>query len=141
MSARGVPSPGKSSCHALTMAGRFRDCFAILQVSDLRRSLGFYRDLLRFELTYAFPSEDEAEFVALAVDGGALGLGRAEGPVETASTSIWLYTDDVDGAVAELRAAGVDVVAEPADQPWGERLASVADPDGYVVHIGARIRS
>jgi uncharacterized glyoxalase superfamily protein PhnB len=29
------------------------------------------------------------------------------------------------------------VIAEPADQPWGERLASVADPDGYVVHLGA----
>jgi uncharacterized glyoxalase superfamily protein PhnB len=28
-------------------------------------------------------------------------------------------------------------VAPPADQPWGERLASVADPDGYVVHVGA----
>ena len=54
-----------------------------------------------------------------------------------ASTSIWLYTDDVDVAVAELREAGVTIVAEPADQPWGERVASVADPDGYVVHIGA----
>lgn len=24
-----------------------------------------------------------------------------------------------------------------ADQPWDERVASVADPDGYAVHIGA----
>jgi lactoylglutathione lyase len=131
--------PRAGSCDAPLMAGRFRDCFAILQVSDLRSSLAFYRDLLGFELTYAFPSEEEAEFVSLAVEGGTLGLGRADEPVETASTSIWLYTDDVDAAVADLRAAGVDVVAEPADQPWGERVASVADPDGYVVHIGARI--
>ena len=28
-------------------------------------------------------------------------------------------------------------MAAPADQPWGERVASVADPDGYVVHLGA----
>ena len=34
-------------------------------------------------------------------------------------------------------AEGARVVAPPADQPWGERLASVADPDGYVVHVGA----
>jgi lactoylglutathione lyase len=121
------------------MAGRFRDAFPILQVADLQRSLRFYRDLLGFEVRYAFPSDEEPVFVTLAVEGGTLGLGAADGPVETASTLIWLYTDDVDGAVAELRAAGVRVVAEPADQEWGERLASVADPDGYVVHIGAPV--
>jgi lactoylglutathione lyase len=39
--------------------------------------------------------------------------------------------------VDELRAAGVEVVAEPEDKPWGERVVSVADPDGYTIHIGA----
>ena len=125
-------------CDAVALAGRFRDCFAILQVSDLRRSLDFYRELLGFELTYAFPSEAEAEFVALEVEGGSLGLSAETEAIESASTSIWLYTDDVDVAVAELRAAGVRIVTEPADQPWGERVASVADPDGYVVYLGAR---
>jgi lactoylglutathione lyase len=74
----------------------------------------------------------------LAIDGGKLGLGVGDNPVQSGSTSIWLYTDDVDAAVSDLRSAGVPVVAEPADQPWGERVASVADPDGYVVHIGAK---
>jgi len=45
---------------------------------------------------------------------------------------------DVDIAVTELRDAGVRVVAEPTDQPWGERVASVADPDGYTVHLWRR---
>jgi lactoylglutathione lyase len=121
------------------VGGRFRECFAILQVSDLQTSLGFYRDLLGFEVTYSFPSEQEPQFVSLTVEGGALGLGGTDEPVQSASTSIWLYTDDVDSAVADLRTAGVAVVAEPSDQPWGERVASVADPDGYVVHIGAPI--
>jgi lactoylglutathione lyase len=40
-------------------------------------------------------------------------------------------------AVADLRQAGVRIVAEPIDQPWGERVASIADPDGYVVHVGS----
>jgi lactoylglutathione lyase len=121
------------------MAGRFRDCFPIFEVSDMRQSLAFYRGLLGFELTYAFPSEQDAEFVVLELDGGKLGLGRTDRPVGTPTASMWLYTDDVDAAVADLRAAGVNVVSEPADQPWGERLASVADPDRYVVHIGAPV--
>ena len=118
------------------MAG-FRDSFPILQVADMQRSLGFYRDLLGFELAYSFPSEGDPVFVSLAIEGGKLGLGTTDQAVQSEHTSIWLYTDDVDAAVAELKDAGVLVITEPADQPWGERVASVADPDGFTVHIGA----
>jgi lactoylglutathione lyase len=119
------------------VAAGFRDAFPILLVSDLQRALGFYRDLLGFEVIYCFPSEREPVFVSLSIDGGKLALGATEEPVQSASTAIWLYADDVDDAVTRLREAGVRVIAEPADQPWGERVASVADPDGFSVHIGA----
>jgi lactoylglutathione lyase len=119
------------------VAAGFRDAFPILLVSDLQRSLGFYRDLIGFEVTYCFPSDSEPQFVSLTIDGGKLGLGASDLAVQSASTAIWLYTDNVDDAVARLREAGVRVVAEPVDQPWGERVASIADPDGFIVHIGA----
>ena len=119
------------------MPTTYRDASPILQVADMERALGFYRDLLGFELTYAFPPGETPVFVSLEVAGGTLGLAGTESPVESGSTAIWLYCDDVDAAVEELRAAGVQIIAEPADQAWGERLASVADPDGYTVHIGA----
>jgi lactoylglutathione lyase len=115
----------------------FHGATPILQVADLARSLRFYRDLLGFELTYRFPEDGDPVFVSLEVPGGTVGLAAGDGPVESASTAIFAYTDDVDAAFAALRAAGATVVAEPADQPWGERLASVADPDGYTVHIAA----
>ena len=41
-----------------------------------------------------------------------------------------LHVDDVDAAVAALRAAGVPVLVEPADQPWGERMAYVRGSGG-----------
>ena len=50
-----------------------------------------------------------------------------------------IYADDVDEAVAMLREAGVRVLAEPIDQPWGERMAYVEDPDGNPVMITAPI--
>ena len=115
----------------------FRDAFPILRVADMQRSLRFYRDLIGFTLMYSFPSEDDPQFASLQIEGGKLGLGASDEPPQTASTSLWLYVDDVDAAVDGLREAGVRVVDEPADQPWGERVAGVADPDGYVVHIGA----
>jgi len=114
-----------------------RDAFPILQVADVPRSLEFYRDLLGFAVTYVFPAEGDPQFVSLAIDGGKLALGATDQPVQSVSTALWLYADDVDAVVSHLRQAGVRVVAELTDQPWGERVASVADPDGYTVHIGA----
>jgi lactoylglutathione lyase len=34
-----------------------------------------------------------------------------------------------------LRSAGVEVVREPEDMEWGERMASVRDPDGNVIFV------
>ena len=52
--------------------------------------------------------------------------------------SVWVYASDCDAAVELLRSAGTPVLEEPADQPWGERVAKVGDPDGNVVIIGSR---
>jgi lactoylglutathione lyase len=94
--------------------------------------------LLGFRPTFSFPSEEEPAFVSMELDGGGkLAIGGPKQSVETGSTAIWVYTDEVDAAVAALRDAGVPVVSEPEDQPWGERVASVSDPDGYTIHIGA----
>lgn len=46
-----------------------------------------------------------------------------------------MYVDDVDAAVARLRAAQVPIVLEPTEQPWGERVAYVSDPDGNLVML------
>ena len=47
------------------------------------------------------------------------------------------YADDVDMAVAKLRAAGTTVLFAPADRPWGERSAYVTDPQGTPLLIVA----
>ncbi|HTE61011.1 MAG TPA: VOC family protein [Solirubrobacteraceae bacterium] len=49
----------------------------------------------------------------------------------------WVYVDDVDAALEALRASGAPVVAEPVDQPWGERVAQTRDPEGNLVYLGA----
>jgi len=36
--------------------------------------------------------------------------------------------------VRELRAAGVTIAEEPVDQPWGDRTATILDPDGHALH-------
>ena len=119
----------------------FSTLFPILATRDLAGSLGFYRDLLGGTVAYEFPGPDgEPAYVALDIGDAHLGIGGdpdlSDGP--SARFSLWVYTGDCDAAVERLRAAGVTIVEEPADQPWGERVARVLDPDGNLVLIGQR---
>ncbi len=57
-----------------------------------------------------------------------LGIGlepHASPPPDVRAISLWVYADDCDAAIDRLRQAGVPIVEEPADQPWGERVARV----------------
>jgi lactoylglutathione lyase len=117
----------------------FKTLFPILITADIRAALGFYRDLLGATVAYEFPGPDgEPGYVGLELGGSHLGIGRdPEAPAEPSERfSLWVYADDCDAAVKRLRAAGAPVVAEPEDQPWGERVARVLDPDGNLVIVG-----
>jgi lactoylglutathione lyase len=119
----------------------FETIFPIIITSDLRAALGFYRDLLGATVSYEFPAPDgEPGYVGLQLGDAHLGIGRDPAAVAETSErfSLWVYADDCDAAVERLRAAGVTIVEEPTDQPWGERVARVLDPAGNVVLIGQR---
>lgn len=118
--------------------------FPIIYVDDVGASVRFYRDLLGFEEIYRFPPSGEPGYVALRLDDGKIGLssasfpgihGKPQRPVTGRPFELCLEVTDVDTFVGELRGGGVPVLAEPADQVWGERVAYVEDPDGNPVHI------
>jgi lactoylglutathione lyase len=120
----------------------FTNIFPILTTSDLAKALGFYRDLLEATVSYEFPGPDgQPGYVGLELGSAHFGIGRD--PAAPAGPnprfSLWVYADDCDAAVERLRAGGVTIVEEPADQPWGERVARVLDPDGNVVLVGQRV--
>ncbi len=116
------------------------ELFPILTTADLPRALGFYRDLLGGKVTYGFPADGDPVYVSVVIGSSSLGLGQQEGPGITVNDRItlWVYTQDCDAAIAHMRAAGVEVVQDPADQPWGERVATVLDPDGNRVMVATR---
>lgn len=118
----------------------FDEVFPILSTPDLPRALGFYRDLLGGTVTYRFPPEGEPGYVALDLGRSHLGIGAQDQPGELVNNRIalWVYAKDCDAAVDLLRAGGVRVVQEPVDQPWGERMATVLDPDGNPVIVASR---
>jgi lactoylglutathione lyase len=119
----------------------FNELFPILETPDMPRALGFYRDLLDGEVEYRFPPEGDPDYVSLKVGGGQLGIGRSpdtEAGAGGQRFSLWVYADSCDEAIERMRGAGVTVTEEPADQPWGERVARVLDPDGNQVIVGQK---
>ena len=104
--------------------------FAVYRVSDMARSVEFYRDVLALEYTES-PSDYWSEFtvgsttIALQKPGpGPKGLGCA----------VAIAVEDVQETVAELRAKGVRILREPGESRFCH-FAVIQDPDGNSVWL------
>ena len=118
-----------------------QSAFPIIVTADLPRALGFWRDLLGGQVSYQFPPDGEPDYVGVELGTSHLGIGvdpsfRPAGAPRP--ISIWCYVTDCDAAVEGARGAGLAILEEPVDQPWGERVARVSDPDGNTVILGSK---
>lgn len=111
--------------------------FPIITVSDLRATRSFYEQL-GFTQAYQFPADGEPAFITMERGTSNIGIGAGDGDTRD-RFGYWIYVDDVDSALGFLTASGAPVVEEPADQPWGERVAQTRDPDGNLVYLGAPV--
>ena len=111
--------------------------FPIITVTNLVAVREFYATL-GFAQTYQFPPEGEPGFVTMERGNSSIGIS-AGGASEQDRFGLWVYVDDVDTVIDQLHIAGAPVVAEPADQPWGERVARTRDPNGNLVYLGAAL--
>ena len=115
--------------------------FPILTTRDLPRLVSFYEHSLHGIVDYRFGDAEEDDYVSLRLGGAALGIARDPDLPRPAKAgdriALWFYVDDVDAAFRRWMQAGGDLVQEPQDMPWGERVAQVRDPDGNLVNLGA----
>ena len=98
----------------------------IVSVADLERALAFYRDAL------GLPEKYRADDVVMLGDPEVLLHRRTPTPGMAGVTASFVV-DDVDAATAAAEKAGGTVIDAPGNQPWGERQAVLADPDGHVL--------
>lgn len=114
--------------------------FVLYEVSDLARSIAFYRDALGLAVTENLEQygwvELDAKPVTLALFSPAKARPEAPAP-RVGGAAVFLAVENVQGCVNELRGKGVKVLVEPFDTPvcW---QAAVADPDGNVVGLHQR---
>jgi predicted enzyme related to lactoylglutathione lyase len=109
--------------------------------ADLARAVAFYELLgFRFPPVGADDQHIEAESgIRLMIDSASLITELNGEPPRAGNTSgfavLMAAPAEVDDAVERVTAAGHTVVHPPFDAPWGQRYATVADPDGYRVDL------
>ena len=109
-----------------------------LNVHDLERSLGFYRDKLGFRemlridkpegglwLVYLRITDDQ--FIEIFPGAEA---ERAPGWNDNAITHVCLTVDDLDAVVEGVTAAGIPLLIDKKTAIDGNRQAWIEDPDG-----------
>jgi lactoylglutathione lyase len=114
--------------------------YVMVNVSDMARSVAFYRDQLGIALRFESPgwSEFETGATQLALHGGKPGGSPAAEHAGTAS--LGFNVDDLDRVVADLEARGVRFVMPPKTQESeGIRLAVCVDPDGLPISFAQRL--
>jgi len=119
--------------------------YTMIVVSDMQRSVEFYRDKLGIPLK--FQSPDWTEFATgtttLALHGGGVPSTQppAGDPSKVAGAcSIGFNVDDVDKTYEELKAKGIRFVMLPMQREGeGIKLAVAIDPDGLPVSFAQLI--
>ena len=117
--------------------------FPVLYAADVETLAAFYI-ALGFEEHVRMPGPDgHAGYIGLRRDAAELAVTAEDSPRMLAGVEpgpgprheLFVYIEDLDTKMSELRRVGVKVLREPAAMPWGERLGFVTDPEGNVVTL------
>jgi PhnB protein len=69
-------------------------------------------------------------YARLRIGNAAIELGEPEGSFDALPATFYLYVGDPDAVYAQALAAGATSLSAPAEQSYGERVASVEDAMG-----------
>lgn len=120
---------------------RARGVSPSLTVNDLQRSIAWYRDVLGFTVEDRWEDGGKlmgvelvagSAYIVLNQDDFAKGRDRRKGE----GLRLWLSTvQDIDAFATRIKAHGGVLDREPRDMPWGARVFSISDPDGFKFNV------
>lgn len=110
---------------------------------DIEASIRFYRDAIGFAVLKTYDNGGKVAgavvgagecFLVLNQDDGKLGWDRIKGQGFYLQINVAALAD-VDVAAARIKAAGGELLDEPADRPWGVRMFQFRDLDGFKLGV------
>jgi lactoylglutathione lyase len=101
--------------------------------------MAFYQDVLGFTPKERWEEEGVLRGIEMIAGKVSFWLGQDDwkkGRDRVKGQGFRLYCEtpqDIDGMAQRVRDAGVTLLEEPKDQPWGGRAFAIVDPDGFAI--------
>lgn len=122
---------------------RLRSAGPSFTVSDIEKSLAFYRDVLGFTLKERWEQDGVLHGVEMVAGSVTFWLGQDDwkkGRDRAKGQGFRMYcgtSQDVDVLAERIKAAGGTLTEEPTSRPWGGRDFALLDPDGFAITIAS----
>jgi lactoylglutathione lyase len=104
-----------------------RVAYAVVHVSNMARSISFYRDVLGLPVKFETP-----EWTEFATEGATLALHTAEGTAAAGHPGF--AVPDLDAFHKRMMDQNIPCTQEPR-QVFGSRIAQYRDPDGLTISV------
>ena len=114
----------------------------MVMVSDMDRSVRFYRETVGLKLRFQSPdwTEFDIDSSTLALHSGGVPAPPPDKERYAGRASIGFNVENVDKVFEELKSKGVRVVMPPTQRPGeGIRIAVMLDPDGLPVSFSQTV--
>lgn len=123
-----------------------RFAYTILYVTDVTASIEFYEASFGFIRKFITPENDYGELAtgsttisfashALANSNLKGGYIKPDPTKKPFACELGFVTDDVNTVVTLALKNGAILVEEPLQKPWGQTVAYIRDPDGFLLEI------
>lgn len=120
--------------------------YTILYVSDVDRALTFYERAFGFERKMLTPEGDYGELTTgdttiafadhtLGASNFPDGFERSAADRKPFGIELAFTTEDVQSAVDQALVHGATLLSPVTAKPWGQEVAYVRDPSGFIVEL------
>ena len=123
-----------------------RFAYTIFYVKDVGKTISFYEKAFGFKRKFLMDSNDYAELdtgettlsfasVKLAKSNLSKGFMQSSGSKKPFGMEIGISTENVEREMKAAIKAGAKLVEKPKQKPWGQTVAYVKDPNGFLIEI------
>jgi len=132
---------GNGGARSLTL----RSASPSFTVNDLDKSLGWYRDVLGFDVEETWKDDGKVIGVSLKAGDVSFMIGQDDwkkGRDRKKGEGFRMFCTtkkSVDDIAKRIESKGGTLDQGPTDQPWGARVISLIDPDGFKITIANEV--
>ncbi|MCY9160700.1 VOC family protein [Bacillus atrophaeus] len=117
--------------------------FVKLSVSDIERSLSWYKAVLHFESVFELTGNDGKKVMAhirgKKYQDILLESAQMNTDINGKGVKLNVTTDDVDSFFEKAKSVEAKITEGPIDRPWNARELVLQDPDGYLITLSMQI--